>query len=53
MVYYDSTMKLRIYTNTKLDIKETSKVYAQEYASQLINKLSKGVDKLDHFIVNH
>lgn len=51
--YYDSVMKLKIYSNAKLDIKRTAKVYASSYTEKLLHVASKAIDKLDYVIVNH
>ena len=50
-------MKFKIHTDTKLDIKQTTKIYTEYYAKELSKKLiqlaSQGIDKLDYYIVNH
>lgn len=46
-------MVIKVKINNRFDIKQTSKIYAQEYASRLVEKLSKGIDKIDYYIVNH
>lgn len=46
-------MKLKVFTNTQLDIKQTTKVYADYYGRIILKHAIKAVDKLDNFLVNH
>lgn len=46
-------MVIKVHRNTKIDYKETAKIYALEYGRRLLDVASKAVDRIDYHIVNH
>lgn len=46
-------MKLKVFTNKQLDIKQTAKLYSNFYGKIALKHLEKVVDRIDDIIVNH